>query len=63
MTLDDDPTADNRSQRFLEFADDTDAAISDVRFDTRHKIQRLRPPVKAHGGKYYLAKQERIDVM
>ena len=24
---------------------------------TRNSIQRLRPPVKAHGGKYYLAKE------
>lgn len=30
-------------------------AIEDVVNETRLHVQRLRPPVKAHGGKYYLA--------
>ena len=30
-------------------------AIEDVVGSTRRKIRRIRPPVKAHGGKYYLA--------
>ena len=30
-------------------------AIEDVVGTTRRKIRRIRPPVKAHGGKYYLA--------
>lgn len=31
--------------------------IADVVNSTRKRIHRLRPPVKAHGGKYYLAKE------
>lgn len=32
-------------------------AIEDVVIETRLTVQRIRPPVKAHGGKYYLARQ------
>ena len=31
--------------------------IAEVIGETRHKVRRIRPPVKAHGGKYYLARQ------
>ncbi len=32
-------------------------AIEDICGHIRHKVRRIRPPVKAHGGKYYLARQ------
>jgi len=44
-------------QEALEFADDSPPAIANVSEQTRRAIQRLRPPVKAHGGKYYLARE------
>lgn len=31
--------------------------IDEIVGETRHRIRRIRPPVKAHGGKYYLARQ------
>ena len=46
------------SQKLFEFPDEHPAsAISDINTGTRRKIHRIRPPVKAHGGKYYLARQ------
>ena len=32
-------------------------SIASICGNIRHQLQRLRPPVKAHGGKYYLARQ------
>jgi hypothetical protein len=45
------------TQRSFDFLDDQQPAVSAIRIDTQRKIQRIRPPVKAHGGKYYLARQ------
>lgn len=45
-------------QQLFEFPDEHPATpISEISDNTRQEIQRIRPPVKAHGGKYYLAKQ------
>lgn len=45
------------SQKLFEFSDDSQAMIDEIRVETRNKIPRIRPPVKAHGGKYYLARE------
>ncbi len=39
------------------FPDEHPAAVFEVQQEARSKLRRLRPPVKAHGGKYYLAPQ------
>jgi len=44
-------------QESLAFSDDSPPAIANVCQQTRRAIERLRPPVKAHGGKYYLARE------
>lgn len=44
-------------QESLGFSDDSPPAIANVCHQTRRAIERLRPPVKAHGGKYYLARE------
>ncbi len=44
-------------QESLAFTDDSPPAIANISEQTRRSIQRLRPPVKAHGGKYYLARE------
>jgi site-specific DNA-adenine methylase len=44
-------------QEVLTFPDESPPAIANVSQQTRRAIQRLRPPVKAHGGKYYLARE------
>ena len=47
----------HEQQRFA-FPDEHPASpIDDIHIDVRRKIERIRPPVKAHGGKYYLARQ------
>ncbi len=60
MALDDqDDGKDKLVQQLFEFSDlqETQPAFADICIDTRRKIRRIRPPVKAHGGKYYLARQ------
>ncbi len=54
-----DASQENRAdtQKLFEFSDDSQTVINDIRVDTRNKIRRIRPPVKAHGGKYYLARE------
>ncbi len=44
-------------QEVLAFTDDSPPAIANISQQTRRAIHRLRPPVKAHGGKYYLARE------
>ena len=44
-------------QKVLAFEDDLRQVVSDPPRVRLAKITRLRPPVKAHGGKYYLAKR------
>ena len=44
------------AQQLLALPADPAQTIATVRHETRTRIQRLRPPVKAHGGKYYLAR-------
>ena len=62
----DDPNHDDRGQdtsnaqkrsvqQLLALSAEPARTIASVRHETRTKIRRLRPPVKAHGGKYYLA--------
>lgn len=46
-----------RLQQTFDFLDPVEAAIADTRERTKATIERLRPPVKAHGGKYYLARE------
>ena len=46
-----------RLQQTFDFLDPVEAAIADTRERTQAAIERLRPPVKAHGGKYYLARE------
>ena len=48
----------DNAQQLFEFPEEHPAAsICEIAVDTRRKIHRIRPPVKAHGGKYYLARQ------
>ena len=44
------------AQKLLTFGGDSEAVVEAVPASPQ-TIQRLRPPVKAHGGKYYLARQ------
>jgi site-specific DNA-adenine methylase len=46
-----------QEQQRLAFSDDPAPTIANVRTETLAKIERIRPPVKAHGGKYYLARR------
>jgi DNA adenine methylase len=46
---------DRSRQQLLAIPADPTRTIATVRHAIRTKIHRLRPPVKAHGGKYYLA--------
>ena len=54
-----DASQENRAhtQKLFEFSDDSQAVINNIRVETRSTIRRIRPPVKAHGGKYYLARE------
>lgn len=45
------------TQQSFNFLDDEQRPVPSIQIDTRRKIRRIRPPVKAHGGKYYLARQ------
>ena len=52
------PNTQHRAvQKLLALSADPAPTISALRQETRSKIRRLRPPVKAHGGKYYLARR------
>src|SRR5258708_16308286 len=44
-------------QKPLLFGDEAGAASADLSSFAGKMIQRIRPPVKAHGGKFYLARQ------
>ncbi len=59
--VDEDRNASRRDRRRLQDAPSQDdhppTSIESVRGHIRHRLQRIRPPVKAHGGKYYLARQ------
>ena len=44
-------------QKLLAFSGDQEPKISDAHVPLRAAVHRLRPPVKAHGGKYYLARK------
>ena len=44
-------------QKLLTFSGDAETTISSVPVSSRATVHRLRPPVKAHGGKYYLARK------
>ena len=44
-------------QKLLAFSGDPETKISTAQASFQPVIHRLRPPVKAHGGKYYLARQ------
>jgi len=52
--------AQGTTQKLLVFPDEQRVNACDITNtcqSTRENIRRLRPPVKAHGGKYYLARQ------
>ena len=52
------PNTQHRAvQKLLAISADLAPAICALRQETRTNIRRLRPPVKAHGGKYYLARR------
>ena len=44
-------------QQTFGFFDSIETAVTDTRGRIQRAFARLRPPVKAHGGKYYLARQ------
>ena len=44
-------------QKLLAFSDGPESTISNEPVPSQTAIHRLRPPVKAHGGKYYLARR------
>ena len=44
-------------QRLLAFGESEDELASEPRGVSDVTVARLRPPVKAHGGKYYLARK------
>lgn len=44
-------------QKLLAFSGDQEPMISDAHVPLGATVHRLRPPVKAHGGKYYLARK------
>ena len=45
------------TQKCLEFPDESPPAADEAAFAASVTIHRIRPPVKAHGGKYYLARR------
>jgi DNA adenine methylase len=53
----DKPLSPPRLQQTFAFVESTETTVTDTRDRIQSMFTRLRPPVKAHGGKYYLARQ------
>src|SRR5437016_12252968 len=45
------------AQRAIEFPDESPPAADEAAYSAAVTVDRIRPPVKAHGGKYYLARR------
>src|SRR5437016_13619919 len=45
------------AQRAIEFPDESPPAADEAAYSAAVTIDRIRPPVKAHGGKFYLARR------